>query len=335
MIRVSAGIIRNSVGEVLICRRGEGRKNAHLWEFPGGKREHGEDAAACLRRELMEELSLPVCDLSLLCEREEGGILFSFLTGHTDAMPRLTEHEDARFVPARAMLSYPFCPADTPVARALAMREPPIRAVFWDFDGTLFDTYPLLTRALVNACEKLGVDLTLPDALALMKNSLSYALSAIAEERHMDPAALAGAFQEETALLPPEDFPLMPGIAEAIHALSRAGCRHFMVTHRDRAALRSLKAAGLLPLFTDWVTQEDGFPRKPDPASVRHLLHAYDLDPDTVCMVGDRPLDAEAGQAAGTLGILFDPDRCIRDDKLLRAENAEELTALLLGRLPE
>ena len=45
--------------------------------------------------------------------------------------------------------------------------------------------------------------------------------------------------------------------------------------------------------------------------------------------------DAEAGQAAGTLGILFDPDRCIRDDKLLRAENAEELTALLLGRLPE
>ncbi len=335
MIRVSAGVIRNSAGEILICRRGEGRKNAHLWEFPGGKREAGEDAASCLRRELLEELSLPVHDLSPLCEREEDGILFSFLTGGTDALPRLTEHEDARFVPARALLGFPFCPADTPVARALALREPPIRAVFWDFDGTLFDTYPMLTHALTAACRKLGIDLAPPDALSLMKNSLSYALTTIAEERHMDPAALSRAFREESAQTPPEAFPLLLGMAEALRTLSQTGCRHFLVTHRDRAALRALDAAGLLPLFSGWVTQEDGFPRKPDPASVLHLLRSFGLDPDTVCMVGDRPLDAEAGLAAGTLGILFDPDRCIQSDALLRAGSAGELTGLLLGRLSD
>ena len=63
MIEVAAGIIRRADGRVLICRRGEGRHHAHLWEFPGGKLEAGESAGACLARELMEELSLPVTGL--------------------------------------------------------------------------------------------------------------------------------------------------------------------------------------------------------------------------------------------------------------------------------
>ena len=60
MIEVSAGIVYDREGRILICQRGEGRNNAHLWEFPGGKREAGESAADCLVRELMEELQLPV-----------------------------------------------------------------------------------------------------------------------------------------------------------------------------------------------------------------------------------------------------------------------------------
>ena len=39
MLEVSAGIVFDREGRILICKRGEGRKNAHLWEFPGGKRE--------------------------------------------------------------------------------------------------------------------------------------------------------------------------------------------------------------------------------------------------------------------------------------------------------
>ena len=68
MMRVSAGIVRYSDGRILICRRGEGRKNAHLWEFPGGKQEAGESPEDALRRELLEELSLPIADVSPLCQ---------------------------------------------------------------------------------------------------------------------------------------------------------------------------------------------------------------------------------------------------------------------------
>ena len=55
MMRVSAGIVRYPDERILICRRGEGRKNAHLWEFPGGKQEAGESPEDALRRELLEK----------------------------------------------------------------------------------------------------------------------------------------------------------------------------------------------------------------------------------------------------------------------------------------
>ena len=41
MIEVSAGIVYDREGRILICQRGEGRHNAHLREFPGGKWREG------------------------------------------------------------------------------------------------------------------------------------------------------------------------------------------------------------------------------------------------------------------------------------------------------
>ena len=45
---------------VLITRRPAGARHGGRWEFPGGKREPGENLEACLRREIKEELDLEV-----------------------------------------------------------------------------------------------------------------------------------------------------------------------------------------------------------------------------------------------------------------------------------
>lgn len=140
MMRVSAGIVRYPDGRILICRRGEGRKNAHLWEFPGGKQEAGESPEDALRRELLEELSLPIADVSPLCRREAQGIAFDFLTATATRAPVLTEHEGYALVYPAEMTKYVFCPADEVVARQIAFAN--VRACLWDFDGTLMDTYP-------------------------------------------------------------------------------------------------------------------------------------------------------------------------------------------------
>ncbi len=305
MTEVSAGIIRRGDGRILICQRGEGRKNAHLWEFPGGKREAGESAADCLKRELMEELALPVTDIAPLCENEAQGIHFTFLTARTDAAPVPTEHEDVRFVRPQEMAAYPFCPADVPVARKLAFAG--VRHFLWDFDGTLMDTYPAMVRAFVAAAADFGVAVEAGRALELMKNCLTHALTVISAESDLDKDALYHAFRaHEEEVLP--GVPLVAGVRETLTALHDAGAQHYVVTHRDLRCREMLDSAGVLPLFAGFVTQEDGLPRKPAPDMLVHLMDKHGLAPESCAMVGDRPLDTEAGRHAGMLSVLLDAE---------------------------
>lgn len=60
MIEVAAGVLTDTVGRVLLMQRLPGKHLAGKWEFPGGKFEPGEDAAAALARELGEELGIAV-----------------------------------------------------------------------------------------------------------------------------------------------------------------------------------------------------------------------------------------------------------------------------------
>ena len=56
VIDVAAALIQDAEGRYLITRRRRGSHLEGLWEFPGGKRDAGEDLEACLARELSEEL---------------------------------------------------------------------------------------------------------------------------------------------------------------------------------------------------------------------------------------------------------------------------------------
>jgi len=306
MIEVSAGVIYNEEGRILICRRGEGRSNAHLWEFPGGKREEGETAEECLVRELMEELSLPVTVLRRGDVVVSKDIRFTFLTGTTAAQPVLTEHEDARFVTPRELLHFDFCPADVGPARRLALEG--IKHVFWDFDGTLMDSYPAMVRAFIAAAADDGITITPARTLDLMKNCLRHCCQVVGEENSVAPMELVQAFRrhEETELR--RGLPPMPGIPEALRALHESGIRNYVATHRDLVCRDLLDKAGLLTYFSGFVTEEDGLPRKPAPDMLLHLMARHGLDPAECMMVGDRPLDTESGLNAGVTSVLIDPE---------------------------
>lgn len=59
-VEVAAGVIVRGDGAFLLGRRAPGTFYPGYWEFPGGKVEPGEDAAAALIRELDEELGIRV-----------------------------------------------------------------------------------------------------------------------------------------------------------------------------------------------------------------------------------------------------------------------------------
>ena len=58
VIVVAAAVVERD-GRFLITRRQSGVHLEGLWEFPGGKCADGESLAACLARELEEELAVP------------------------------------------------------------------------------------------------------------------------------------------------------------------------------------------------------------------------------------------------------------------------------------
>ena len=79
---VTAGLIWNERGDLLIAQRPLDGLLGGLWEFPGGKVEPGESYEDCLRRELREELGIEVAVDDLFCVVRHAFTHFS-ITLHT------------------------------------------------------------------------------------------------------------------------------------------------------------------------------------------------------------------------------------------------------------
>ncbi|HNW86256.1 MAG TPA: HAD-IA family hydrolase [Candidatus Limiplasma sp.] len=178
--------------------------------------------------------------------------------------------------------------------------------LIWDFDGTLYDTYPQMTHAMQATLRGFGREIDGAEARALMKKTVFYAFGVYAERFGLDRLALQKAFFEEHSRV--SRFIPMAGMAECLRATLALGCRHYLFTHRDNGAIRQLTADGLSDCFTDTVTREDGFADKPAPDAILHLIQKHGMVPAQTFMIGDREIDVLSGHAAGTNGILFDPD---------------------------
>lgn len=58
VVWVSALVLENEKGEILLTQRPMGKEMAGLWEFPGGKIEQDESPEDALIREIKEELNI-------------------------------------------------------------------------------------------------------------------------------------------------------------------------------------------------------------------------------------------------------------------------------------
>lgn len=129
-VLVSAAVLVEA-GRVLVSQRKKGAHLEHLWEFPGGKVEPGEDPREALRRELVEELGVEA-DIGDVVEvtfhrYEEAGkavLLLFFDATRRPGSPEPEARDVADFAWADlAMLaSARFPPADVPVLEKVRAR---------------------------------------------------------------------------------------------------------------------------------------------------------------------------------------------------------------------
>ncbi len=126
MLEVVCGIITNSSGQILACRRGLERHLGGLWEFPGGKVDAGETPEAALARELHEELGITVRVgeiLTSIVEWTDGAVsirLRGYFCEILEGSPHPHEHEEIRWCDVSDLADLEWAEADVPLVRELA-----------------------------------------------------------------------------------------------------------------------------------------------------------------------------------------------------------------------
>lgn len=125
---VTAGIIWNGQGQLLIAQRPADGLLGGLWEFPGGKQEAGETLPECLRRELQEELAIEVEIGELFAVVKHGFTHFritlhAFTCQHTGGDPQAIGAAAFAWVTPDQLDRYAFGKADRAVIAQLKARS--------------------------------------------------------------------------------------------------------------------------------------------------------------------------------------------------------------------
>jgi pyrophosphatase PpaX len=185
-----------------------------------------------------------------------------------------------------------------------------VRAVLYDFDGTLADSTALIMRcyrhtmtAHLGECPPddvwlAGFGQTLESQIArFARDDDEYRGMLDTYRSHQD-------VHHDVMLTP------FPGAVETLRELRRRGVRLAIVTSKHRrAALRGMDLCGLTELFDVVVTPEDVTHPKPHPEPVLHALERLGVAAHEAVFVGDSPHDMASGRAAGTrvAGALWGP----------------------------
>ena len=182
------------------------------------------------------------------------------------------------------------------------------RHFFWDFDGTLYDTYGRITRAATNALGDMGVKLTADEVFPVAKRSLFAVCAKWAEPLGYTYDQFLEIYHRHSEQEGAESIRPFPGALEALRDVVERGGKNYLYTHRSGSVFRWLEHDGITDLFADKITTLDGFPSKPAPDALNYLVSKHKLNLSDCVMVGDRDIDLDAAKNAHMACALFDPD---------------------------
>ena len=169
----------------------------------------------------------------------------------------------------------------------------------WDLGGTLLDNYEMSAQAFVKTLAEFGQSASHDEVYNKLKESTD---AAIAQFIPKEPQFLKAYKKLEAEYL--KTPVLFAGAHDVLQVIVASGGRNFLVSHRNKQVLDILEKTNLLSYFTEVVTSENGFSRKPSPESMLYLKEKYDIKEALV--IGDREIDRKAGQAAGFDTLLVD-----------------------------
>lgn len=185
------------------------------------------------------------------------------------------------------------------------------KAIIWDLDGTLLDSYDVIVESLYLALMEHGVDIPREK---IHQHAIAFSIQSLLFQVSEQCGCAVESMQQRYSQISGGkylDIKLMEGALETLTSLQKAGADHYVFTHRGRTTIPVLDNLHITGFFREILTSQSGFRRKPDPEALLYLMEKHNLDPDNTYYVGDRALDMECAKNAGIQGILFLKPGCM------------------------
>lgn len=190
------------------------------------------------------------------------------------------------------------------------------RAIVFDLDGTLCDSYQPITVALNAARAEFGLA---PVSLAAVKRDVGRGLECLVEDhlgkQRVDAgvarfrATYAEVFQSGT-------IPLA-GVPEVLQRLEECGTRMAVASNKPaRFGQPIIELLGLADLIATVLGPTPEIPPKPHPAMLHAACTALGVAPEEALYVGDMPLDIASARAAGLPYLLVATGSASREELL-------------------
>ena len=175
-----------------------------------------------------------------------------------------------------------------------------IRAILFDNDGTLVDTYEAILTCFKYATKKvLHTDIPEAELMAKVGQPLRVQMWDFTEDPEVH-QALCDAYWERGITVHDEKAHLFEGVKETLQELQDRGFVMGVVTSKlHDAAQHGLELFGIDQYFSCLVSPDDCEGSKPDPAPVVYGAQLLDIKPEHCLYVGDSPFDMQAGRGAG------------------------------------
>ncbi|HEM5643716.1 TPA: HAD-IA family hydrolase [Streptococcus suis] len=173
----------------------------------------------------------------------------------------------------------------------------------WDLDGTLLDSYEAILAGIQETYDQFDLPFDREEVRNfILRYSVKDLLVRDADKYGLDSDELnrvrATSLKEKNT-----QIPLMAGAREILDWTAEKGIQNFVYTHKSDNAFQVLEDLGVRHHFTEILTSDSGFARKPSPEALLFLIEKYGLNKENTHYIGDRLLDVETAVNAGIHSI--------------------------------
>lgn len=216
------------------------------------------------------------------------------------------------------------------------------KACIFDLDGTLTDTLESLSYSVNATLREMGLgQITDEQCKAFVGNGarrlLEKSIQAVGDknaERIEEAMEIYGRIFKTycTYHVAPYD-----GIVPLLKQLKHDGVKLAVLSNKPHLQTRSVVETYFEPgTFYSVQGQQDGIPRKPDPAAVYMIMEELQVKQDECLYIGDSEVDMRTGKAAGvnTIGVTWG----FRTEEVLKesgatyiVKNADQINSIVKG----